>query len=131
MRAAGGKEIRSITPLLDPGVFKNGFSCRIPGTKEQGNSRAAVLSAVGGDPEKGLRVLEGGTEDDVRQTKKLDAAGCVTVDIIDSLAKIHIEAIVETERGTARVLVKRRHDRIVPVEVNGEIVSKKNEDCSS
>lgn len=130
-KAVGGEELRSIELSLDPGVFKNGFSCRIPGTGEQGNPLAALLGAVAGDPDKGMRVLEDVAEEDVIKAKALEREGRVTVNIVDGMLDIYIEAIVVTERGTARVLTERRHDNITLVEVNGGVVSRKIEGESS
>ena len=130
-KAAGGKELSSVKLLLDPGVFKNGFSCRIPGTREQGNPLAALLGALAGDPDMGLRALDGVTGEDVARAKAMEAEGRVSVDIVDGLPEIHIEAIVATEQGTARVLIRRRHDNIVLVEVDGKVISRKTEEESS
>lgn len=130
-KAVGGKKLCSLELSLDPGVFKNGFSCRIPGTREQGNPLAALLGVIAGDPAKGMRVLEGVTEEDVALAKALEQEKRVIVNVVDGLCEIHIEALVTTEHGTARVLIERRHDNITLVEVNGDIMNQKVVEKSS
>ena len=51
--------IRRITLRLNSGMFKNAFTCGIPGSSEVGNAHAAALGAVGADPDKGLECLDG------------------------------------------------------------------------
>jgi L-cysteine desulfidase len=121
-RQAVGGELQSIELHLDPGVFKNGYSCRIPGTSEQGNPLAALLGALAGDADKGLRVLEGIDEAYVRKAKDMEAAGAVTIDIKEGLLEISIEAVVHTSLGTGRARIERRHDNITLVETNGRIL---------
>ncbi len=52
-----GGEIKNIKIIADPGLFKNAFSCSIPGTKEVGNEMAALLGAICGDASLGLECL--------------------------------------------------------------------------
>ena len=47
-------EIQKIILRLNSGMFKNAFTCGIPGSSEVGNYHAAALGAVGADPDKGL-----------------------------------------------------------------------------
>ncbi len=53
-----GGEIKNIKVITDPGLFKNAFSCTVPGTKEFGNEMAALLGAIGGDASLGLESLK-------------------------------------------------------------------------
>ncbi len=51
------EKIKNIKVITDPGLFKNAFSCTVPGTKEFGNEMAALLGAIGGDASLGLESL--------------------------------------------------------------------------
>ncbi len=53
----GGK-IKNIKIITDAKLFKNAFSCTIPGTKEVGNEIAALLGAISGDSSLGLECLK-------------------------------------------------------------------------
>ena len=51
-------EVRRVELRLNSGMFKNAFTCGIPGSDEVGNAHAAALGVVGADPERGLECLE-------------------------------------------------------------------------
>ena len=44
-------ELEQVTLLLNSGMYKNAFTCGIPGTSEVGNYYAAALGAVAGSKE--------------------------------------------------------------------------------
>ena len=69
-------ELDSIEIWIDPNIYKNGMAVTIPGCGGlQGLDTAAALGAYGGDPAKGLEVLESLTETSIAQAKKLLEAG--------------------------------------------------------
>lgn len=41
-----GGQLKNISVSTDEGVFKNGFSCAVPGTGEKGNEIAAALGVI-------------------------------------------------------------------------------------
>ena len=51
-RASGA--IRNITVRTNSGIYKNAFTCGIPGSDHTGAVWAAALGAAGGDPALGL-----------------------------------------------------------------------------
>ena len=51
--------VKRVGLRLNSGMYKNAFTCGIPGTSEVGNYYAAALGAVAADPKKGLECLEG------------------------------------------------------------------------
>lgn len=121
-----GGEVKKITVLADEGVFKNGFSCAIPGTKEKGNEMAAALGVIAGDSSLGLKVLENISDQDVQKAKKVIGEGKVEIQAKRGLADIFIDAAVETDKGTGRCVIKDKHTNIVSVEKNGEVIFKKD-----
>ena len=93
--------IRQITVSMNSGMYKNAFTCGIPGTDQVGSAYAAALGAVAGRPEKGLEALADVTEEDSRQADALIRAGKVKI-VLDSISsRIFIEASVETEEFQA------------------------------
>ena len=115
--------IRQITVSMNSGMYKNAFTCGIPGTDQVGSAYAAALGAVAGRPEKGLEVLADVTEEDSRQADALIRAGKVKI-VLDSISsRIFIEASVETEEDTAVVTIRDFHTNIVCEEVNGKIIA--------
>ena len=115
--------IRQITVSMNSGMYKNAFTCGIPGTDQVGSAYAAALGAVAGRPEKGLEALADVTEEDSRQADALIRAGKVKI-VLDSISsRIFIEASVETEEDTAVVTIRDSHTNIVCEEVNGKIIA--------
>ncbi|MBM6947779.1 serine dehydratase subunit alpha family protein [Mordavella massiliensis] len=115
--------IRQITVSMNSGMYKNAFTCGIPGTDQVGSAYAAALGAVAGRPEKGLEALADVKEEDNRQADALIRAGKVKI-VLDSISsRIFIEASVETEEDTAVVTIRDSHTNIVCEEVNGKIIA--------
>ena len=111
--------IRKITVSMNSGMYKNAFTCGIPGTDQVGSAYAAALGAVAGRPEKGLEALADVTKEDNRKADALIRAGKVKI-VLDSISsRIFIEASVETEEDTAVVTIRDSHTNIVCEEVNG------------
>ena len=55
---AVGGSLLHIQMVMNGGMYKNAFSCAIPGTEELGCEMAAALGALGGDWKLGLEVLK-------------------------------------------------------------------------
>ena len=128
-RALGGK-VKSVRVRLNSGIYKNSFTCAVPGTDGMGCALAAALGAVAGDPEKKLTCLEGASTADIAEAKKLVSGGMAKAELSSISPDIHIEAFVETDNGSASALIEGRHDRLVSLTVNGKetVSAARNED---
>ena len=122
-----GGEVKKITVLADGGVFKNGFSCAVPGTGEKGNEIAAALGVIAGDSSLGLKVLENIYGQDLQKAKKIIEEDKVEVKAKRGIADIFIDAIVETDKGKGRAVIKDKHTNIVLVEKNNEVIFEKED----
>ena len=69
--AAVGGKLQEIRMVMNGGMYKNAFSCAIPGTQELGCNMAAALGALGGDWTLGLEVLKNITAAHVAEAKTL------------------------------------------------------------
>lgn len=118
-------EIRRVTLRLNSGMFKNAFTCGIPGSDEVGNAHAAALGAVGADPDKGLECLDGITSAQAEAARKMVENGLITVELQEITSRIFIEATVETDRGNACVTIRDSHTNIVKITENGVTVWEK------
>ncbi|MCY6370050.1 serine dehydratase subunit alpha family protein [Clostridium ganghwense] len=116
-----GGNLKKIKIITDPGVFKNGFSCGIPGTDEMGNEIAAILGVLAGNSKLELKVLENIKEEHIVKAKKLREEKIAEVDVKKGLTEILIDTTVITDKGTGRVVIKEKHTNIVLIEVNGKI----------
>ena len=119
-RALDGR-VKRVTVRANSGVYKNSFTCFVPGTDGMGCELAAALGAVAGDPERKLMATEGASAEAVSEAKRLVAEGLATAELISLSPDIRIEAEVETENGTASALIEGRHDRITKLTVNGSV----------
>lgn len=115
-------EILSVKLWLNSGMYKNAFTCGIPGSDKVGNAHAAALGAVGADPDKGLECLEGITPEEARQAEALVEAGKIQVEMAGIDSRIFIEATVKTREGEAAVLIRDSHTNIVRITENGQVV---------
>ena len=79
---------------LNSGIYKNAFTCGIPGTSHVGNAYAAALGALAADPEKGLLCLDGITEKQVKAAEAMVKAGKIAVHMSEITSRISIEARV-------------------------------------
>ena len=117
-RALGGR-VKTVSVSLSSGIYKNSFTCAVPGTDGMGCALAAALGAVCGDPAKGLMATDGAQEADIAEAKRLVETGAAKAEMAMISPEVFIEATVETGNGTARALVRGRHDRLVKLTVNG------------
>ena len=129
-RKHAGGAAKQVTLRLNSGMYKNAFTCGIPGSAKLGNEHAAALGAVGADPAKGLECLDGITPDQARAAQAMVEAGRVRVEMTEITSRIHIEADVTTESGTAQVVIRDSHTNIVSIRENGVLVFGGEEDPS-
>ena len=118
-RALGGN-VNTVSVWLNSGIYKNSFTCAVPGTDGMGCALAAALGAVAGDPEKKLMATEGASNTDIEEAKRLVETGAAKAYLERISPDITIDAEVTTENGKAEALIKDRHDRLVSLKVNGK-----------
>lgn len=120
-------EIERVHLRLNSGMFKNAFTCGIPGSDEVGNAHAAALGALAADPEKGLLCLDGITKEDEKRAGEMVESGRVTVDLSEISSRIFIEAKVAGGGSEAVVTIRDSHVNVVEIRVDGTVVFSKNE----
>lgn len=119
-------DVENVTLYLNSGIYKNAFTCGIPGTGEVGNAYAAALGAVAADPEKGLECLEGISEEEKQKAARMVAENRIHVVMKEVTARIMIDAVVCTAGGsTAAVTIRDSHTNIVRITADGNIVYEK------
>lgn len=120
-RHTGGK-LEKVELVLNSGMFKNAFTCGIPGSPEVGNYHAAALGAAGADPDKGLECLEGITPEQAEAARRMVESGMISVSMSEITSRIFIEATVTTDEGSATVTIRDAHTNIVRITENGKTV---------
>ena len=118
-RALGGEPV-TVGVWLNSGIYKNSFSCAVPGTDGMGCALAAAMGAVCGIPELGLSALRNASEEDVIKAKLLVGSGAARAYLESISPKISILAEVTTEKGKAEARIAGRHDRLVSLKENGK-----------
>ena len=117
---AVGGSLLHIEMVMNGGMYKNAFSCAIPGTEELGCQMAAALGALGGDWKLGLEVLKNITPDHVAQAKALQIPIEISVD--ETKDSIFIFAEVTTTKGVGLCRIEDFHANIVYVAKDDEVL---------
>ena len=115
-------EVLRVEVALNSGMYKNAYTCGIPGSDAYGNLQAAALGVVAADPAKGLESLDGITDADNEAAAKMVRDGRVHVALDHMGSEITIDATVYTETDTCSVHIRGTHTHIQWIEKNGEIV---------
>ena len=117
--------VKRVGLRLNSGMYKNAFTCGIPGTSEVGNYYAAALGAVAADPKKGLECLEGIGKAEEEAAGEMIKAGLISVSMSSITSRIFIEATVTGETSEAVVTIQDAHTNITKITENGTVVFEK------
>ena len=117
--------VKRVGLRLNSGMYKNAFTCGIPGTSEVGNYYAAALGAVAADPKKGLECLEGIGKAEEDAAGEMIKAGMISVSMSSITSRIFIEATVTGEDSEAVVTIQDAHTNITKITENGTVVFEK------
>ncbi len=111
--------------FLNSGIYKNAFTCGIPGTSHVGNAYAAALGVIAADSAKGLLCLDGIGEDQVAQAEKMVKDGKIAVQMKSITSRIYIEAVVYGKSHKASALIRDAHTNIVRITEDDRVVFNK------
>ena len=117
--------VKRVGLRLNSGMYKNAFTCGVPGTSEVGNYYAAALGAVAADPKKGLECLEGIGKAEEEAAGEMIKAGMISVSMSSITSRIFIEATVTGEDSEAVVTIQDAHTNITKITENGTVVFEK------
>lgn len=118
-------DVEKVILRLNSGMYKNAFTCGIPGSSEVGNYHAAALGAVAARPEKGLECLDGITEEEAKKARHMVEQGKISVEMSEITSRIFIEARAVGKQSEATVRILGSHTNIVEITENGRVVFKK------
>jgi L-cysteine desulfidase len=117
------EKVDSIHLELSGNVYKNGVNVCIPGTKGgTGNLLAAALGVFAGNPEKGLRSLEGITMNDVAKAQEFVDAGNVTQEVVADVPNVYAKVTLKAGGEKAIAILSGRHDNVIEASLNDEVV---------
>ena len=104
-------------------IIKNVMGVTVPNSGGlRGIDAAATLGVVGGDADRELEVLEGITQEDIEQTKRLVAEGFCQCDLQEDVENLYIVASAVKGEHSAEVTIINRHTLITKIVKDGEIL---------
>lgn len=114
------KTIDHIETWIDPNIYKNGMAVIIPGTGGMtGLDTASAVGAFGGDPHRGLEVLDTLDELALIKAKDLLEQDKVVIHLIEE-SGINIKTIITSGQDKAESEIKELHNNIVALSLNGQ-----------
>ncbi|NNF47305.1 MAG: serine dehydratase subunit alpha family protein [Desulfofustis sp.] len=117
------KEIDGIELWVDPNIYKNGTAAAIPGTNGMtGLDVAAGVGALGGDPQRGLEVLDTVDQLSIDKTKALIASQGLRVHLFEE-SGLHVKASLSSGNDRAVAEIKDLHNNIVHLSLNNEDIT--------
>ncbi len=121
-------EIISIDIMVSPNIYKNGLGVGVPNSGgEIGLLIAAALGIIAGKSEKGLRVLEGITDEDIIKAKDLVKKNIIALSSKDVGDGIYVEVVLNTDKGESNVVIKTRHDNFIHLQAKDKVIFHFNE----
>lgn len=121
------KDFKHIRVECSGNIIKNVKSVVIPNSNgHKGIEWAAVLGALVANPDNGLRVLEGVTEEMKLEAEKFVAAGKCSVQLVEGVSNLFIKVVIATVQDEVAVTVALAHNNIVDIILNGESIFHKD-----
>ncbi len=115
-----GEPVQSVEARVSANLMKNGMGVMVPGTGRPGLYIAAAVGALGGNPDKGLLVLSGISQEVVDQGAAMVDAGKVTIQIAKDVPYVlYSEATVKGASHTVKVCVANAHTHVISIEKDG------------
>ena len=105
-------DIRHIRVEMNSGMYKNAFTCGIPGSRHVGILYAAALGALAGDPDLSLEALAHITSQDIQRAEAMVKAHMVEIIMAEITPEIFIRATVVASDGQCTVVIRHTHTNI-------------------
>jgi L-cysteine desulfidase len=121
------EEPESIEVYASNSILKNAMGVGVPGTGMIGIPIAAAVGSIGGKSDYKLEVLKDLTKEQVAKAKSIVNSGKVQVKLKENITYIYIEVILRNKDKHSRVVIEKSHLNITLVELNGQVLFKKDE----
>lgn len=103
-------------------VFKNVMGVGIPGSTLVGMPISAALGALGGQSKNGLEIFTHISKAVAEEAKNFVSDRKVQIHMVHDVPKLHVECISYSGDDMSRVIIQDRHENIILVERNGEVI---------
>ena len=122
-----GEDVIRNKVLVSPNVYKNAMCVGIPGTNRLGLKIAVAMGLVGGKSEYGLTILEGLTDQQVKESEEYMDNNQIDISPLETNEKVVIEVRLEGKNNTSRVIIKTKHDNFVFLQKNDDVLLNNDE----
>lgn len=122
-----GEESESIEVYASNSILKNAMGVGVPGTGMIGIPIAAAVGSIGGKSDYKLEVLKDLTDNQVDRAKSMVNSSKVQVKLKENITYIYIEVILRNKDNYSRVVIEKSHLNITLIELNGQVLFKKDE----
>jgi len=122
--------VKKISIVVDPGVYKNGKSIKVPNTGgERGNLIAGVIGALLAKPDLKMEIIRAATPEIVKKARQLVSEGNAELDFNIEKKDLYIDVTVFSKSDSVRVVIEGTHTNIVLMERNNETVICQSKDA--
>jgi L-cysteine desulfidase len=126
VREVLGKMPEHITVYCSGNIVKNVKAVTVPHSGgKKGIDIAAILGVLGGDTSKELAVLEGVTDDVIKESNKLLEQDFCSFELIEDVANLYIVIKAKAGKESAEVVIKDYHSNIIKIVKNGKVIMSK------
>lgn len=116
-----GKTPERMDIFFSGNILKNVMGVTVPNSGGmRGVESAAILGAVGGNPDRGLEILESLTAADIEKAKALKNTDFCTCHLLPEEENLYIRVEVFSGEESALVEIRTKHTHITRIEKNGE-----------
>lgn len=117
-----GEEVIKNQILVSPSIYKNAMCVGIPGTERLGLKIAVAMGFVGGKSDDGLTLLEGLSEEQVKESEQYVDTKPISITPINTREKVYIEVRLTGENNTSKVIITTKHDNFVYLQKNDDVL---------
>ncbi len=126
-----GKAPESMDIYFSGNILKNLKGVTVPNSDGmRGVESAAILGAIGGDPDRELEILESITAEDIKKANELKGTDFCRCHLLPEVENLYIRAEVFSGEESALVEIRTKHTHITRIEKNGECLFSQD-DCQS
>lgn len=116
-----GRVPERLTAYCSGNIIKNVKGVTVPNSGGQkGVEVAAILGALGGDPDKRLEALTAITPEQIELSRRLVARRLCAVELVEGVANLYIRLEAAAGDDTVAVEIADKHTNIVRITKNGE-----------
>lgn len=118
--------IDQITVNVSLNVLKNAIAVIVPGTGESGLKMAAACGALVGDPDAGLKVIAGITDQNLPDIQALAHSQKISVNLAQVLDDLYVDVTVKSGIDQVSVYIAGDHTNIYRIVKNNDVIFSKD-----